>query len=144
MDIISVFYEGSEFTDKTRICIESFEKRYFTNIDHFAEMLMDYRFRVNAESIAKKTKKDCMEKFSKHRKTLPKPETCQHCGNIPKKLHGHHEDYSKPFDVIWLCFPCHRHFHKGRSMEEYHPYIIFKRPKQLIPQRWLDYKVCGL
>jgi len=144
MDLISVFYEGSELTGKTRVCVESFKKRHFTNIDHFAEMLMDYRFRVDAETIAKKTKNDCIKKFGKHRNKLPKPETCQHCGNIPKKLHGHHEDYSKPFDVIWLCFSCHRHEHKGKRMEDFHPYLVFKRPKDFVSERYMSYRECSL
>ena len=35
---------------------------------------------------------------------------CSHCGN--KKVEAHHEDYSKPLDVIWLCRSCHRMHHK--------------------------------
>ena len=24
-----------------------------------------------------------------------------------RALHGHHEDYSQPLEVVWLCAPCH-------------------------------------
>jgi hypothetical protein len=36
---------------------------------------------------------------------------CEVCGN--GKTQGHHEDYSKPFDLVWLCVRHHqdRHIH---------------------------------
>ena len=43
---------------------------------------------------------------------LEKPSACQVCGNTERRLHGHHQDYSKPLEVIWVCPPCHREFHK--------------------------------
>lgn len=39
---------------------------------------------------------------------------CAVCGS--KKTEGHHWDYSKPYDVIWLCFTHHRAF-EGRLIE---------------------------
>lgn len=30
---------------------------------------------------------------------------CRFCGET--KVQAHHEDYSKPLDVIWVCFKCH-------------------------------------
>jgi hypothetical protein len=33
-------------------------------------------------------------------------EPCQHCG-ATENLEAHHEDYSKPLEVTWLCKSCH-------------------------------------
>ena len=35
-----------------------------------------------------------------------KPNACEECSR-DLKLHAHHEDYSKPLDVKWLCVECH-------------------------------------
>ena len=41
---------------------------------------------------------------------LAKAERCSCCGS-DTRLHGHHDDYSKPLDVRWLCAPCHFEWH---------------------------------
>jgi hypothetical protein len=35
-----------------------------------------------------------------------RPEKCSQC-NKKCKVDGHHEDYSKPLDVVWICRACH-------------------------------------
>jgi hypothetical protein len=37
---------------------------------------------------------------------ITKPKKCSACG-VKATVHGHHEDYSKPFEVEWLCSVCH-------------------------------------
>lgn len=42
---------------------------------------------------------------------LLKPTTCSNCGG-DDYIEGHHEDYSSPLDITWLCFRCHRRRHE--------------------------------
>lgn len=41
---------------------------------------------------------------------LVKPLLCSKC-NRQTKLSAHHEDYSKPLEVLWLCSSCHKLLH---------------------------------
>jgi len=37
-------------------------------------------------------------------------EPCEKCG-ATKNIHGHHDDYTKPLNVRWLCAAHHRQWH---------------------------------
>jgi len=41
--------------------------------------------------------------------TIIKPKYCERCEKKIERqyLDGHHDDYSKPFEVRWLCKSCH-------------------------------------
>ena len=42
---------------------------------------------------------------------ITRPSICEYC--FEKGLiDGHHEDYSKPLDVDWLCKKCHKELHR--------------------------------
>ena len=51
-----------------------------------------------------------------------KPENCSACGNFTpsRRLHGHHEDYAKPLEVVWLCIDCHSSHHNPQN-EDFTP-----------------------
>lgn len=46
---------------------------------------------------------------------MQKSDNCEDCGRPYHRIEGHHEDYSRPFDVRWLCKPCHSRRHLARS-----------------------------
>jgi hypothetical protein len=41
---------------------------------------------------------------------IEKPKICSQCGK-DGEIHGHHEDYDEPLEVIWLCAGCHLELH---------------------------------
>lgn len=42
---------------------------------------------------------------------LKRPNRCESCGKDCNPQ-AHHYDYSKPFEVVWLCTTCHANVHK--------------------------------
>lgn len=49
---------------------------------------------------------------------LVRPDACEQCGKNPgfnrqgcALIEAHHDDYSKPLDVRWLCSTCHKAHH---------------------------------
>ena len=61
---------------------------------------------------------------------LIRPEKCSGCDRF-KKTDGHHEDYSKPLEVIWLCRKCHQQKHgriKGKQNKDRGTYRGIRLP----------------
>lgn len=45
---------------------------------------------------------------------LSKPSTCSRCGS-GGRISGHHHDYSRPLEVIWVCRSCHEVLDRERE-----------------------------
>ena len=55
-----------------------------------------------------------------YKRTMKKPKTCSVCGSDGNGIIvGHHNDYSKPADVEWLCQSCHMGKHKMASIQSW-------------------------
>ena len=64
-----------------------------------------------------KTRTHDKVKYATKKSNIVKPKHCEHC-NIETSLHGHHPDYTKPLEVIWLCPACHSAEHKRLNAVE--------------------------
>ncbi len=69
-----------------------------------AKHLRDYRHRYPEKAKAHAA----IRQKIKSGKLVAQP--CSKCNATPTQ--AHHEDYGKPFDIIWLCQPCHVERHK--------------------------------
>lgn len=51
---------------------------------------------------------------------IQRPDHCSICGcsSDEHRIEAHHEDYSKPLDVVWCCTPCHRALDMRRRERE--------------------------
>lgn len=78
---------------------------------------------------SKEYKKYVMKSIKKHRDKIKvimkfnntlirtkiiKRQPCCVCGST-KNVHAHHDDYNKPFEVIWLCALHHIHLHNSKD-----------------------------
>lgn len=102
----------------------SYGSKYYHCLECNAERARKYRTTQNGKEVYR-------EIMARQRKTHPnqvnartilnqavlsnkvkKPLRCSVC-NKKKVLDGHHEDYNKPLEVIWMCRQCHREYHRN-------------------------------
>lgn len=56
---------------------------------------------------------------------LAKPTACSRCDDT-YRVEAHHDDYSKPLDVMWLCTACHRVRHAELAAQGIDPEAAFR------------------
>jgi len=68
-------------------------------------------------------------------KRVLRADTCECCGCRPRDqsyIHAHHDDYSRPLDVRWLCASCHTVVHlllKGKVIKPWCTWVKLKKWK---------------
>jgi hypothetical protein len=121
---LSEFYIHPEMADgHLGKCIECTRNDVTDNRSNRREYYSAYEQKRNHRPERKIQKRECRRK---RRLEKPEKEKCyrafyyalakgtlirQPCEICGKKAQGHHEDYSKPLEVRWLCFRHHREAH---------------------------------
>lgn len=116
-----------EYHKRDKEKIRENKRKYFSikeNRERKREIDKKYQKKKRAES-----KESILEYTRKHREKYPekhqavkkvfnavkkgilKRSNCENCGSSIN-IQGHHEDYSKPLEFIWLCPPCHNMTHR--------------------------------
>lgn len=106
------------------ICRECFSdynrKRYQKNKDRIRKNIEAYRAENPTKVLASRMK-TCMKNPTHYNANkvveqaiiageMIRPDHCSicGCGADEHRIEAHHENYSKPLDIIWCCTPCHR------------------------------------
>lgn len=86
------------------------ENREKQNANH-KKYAQNNRLKINARSV---------HQYYINKGDIIRPDICTQCGRKRKYIHGHHYDYSKPLEVIWLCHNCHVNLHAAeRKIKEF-------------------------
>ena len=95
------------------------------NPERAAAIMRRYRFTHPAQDAARKRRwiEQNREKKRAHRTVakavaagrLVAPSTCPMCG-ADGKIEGHHLDYQKRLEVVWLCVRCHKKRHAAEAV----------------------------
>ena len=91
---------GSRFASYCAACHAKYMREHRPK---HSELAPDARRKANARATA--------NVYQRRGKLAPAP--CERCGS--GDVQKHHEDYTKPLEVRWLCRECHHSLHRDVS-----------------------------
>lgn len=107
-----VLQKHKEYVSKNRQKVKSYYRNWYKKngrnraID-YVEAIIDWQ---NKHPEGRKAHRELQ--YAVKTGKIKKPKKCSECHEI-KKLSAHHEDYSKPLAVLWLCSSCHKLKHSA-------------------------------
>lgn len=106
-------YDGFQTWCKDCMKAKKQEKRYYEKYKKDPVYIKNKSIsdtKYLARNATKRRSRDLLRKAVQHGRII-KPLVCSMCG-AEGIIHGHHEDYKKPFDVVWVCPCCHGDIHR--------------------------------
>ena len=97
--------------DKIRERKKIYQKQYAQkHYIEYRQKIIEYQKQYAKKYPSKARARGIVKNHIKYGK-IKRPTICS-CCNRKDVIHAHHEDYSKPLEIIWLCASCHRLLHK--------------------------------
>lgn len=136
-----MFYEHKDISDgsinKCKDCCKADAKQSYSknrdkyakyekeraNLPHRIQARKDYQKTEQGKAAIKRSHQKFIKKYPEKRqahilvdnyirnKKLIRPNHCENC-YCECTPHAHHNDYTKPLEVTWLCVKCHVEWHK--------------------------------
>lgn len=98
------------------VCVRKKNKSYYLRnrerMDFFRREAVKRNQAFNPE---KMIARNMVNNWVRHGKIV-KPKNCEKCGRV-RYVQAHHEDYSQPLKVKWLCKECHYLIHRKQKHE---------------------------
>lgn len=116
-------YDGKNYEANKEKIRQRNKGYYQNNSEKVKQTNKNYR-KNNKEKVRlvrSKNQKDYIKKYPEKIKAhsiannkinIPMAQLCEIC-NKHKAKHRHHEDYTKPLEVIFVCIKCHNNLHNG-------------------------------
>lgn len=98
------------YSHRCKECDKSFAKEKYSKYKLSKEW-WKARSKYNLRYREKYPEKHKAHNLANYHKDILKKPSCETCESSSKKLHMHHPDYSKPLEVITLCYSCHAKTH---------------------------------
>src|SRR3990167_2633842 len=115
-------YKRKWYLKNKKRCFEN-NKKYLLKKYGITKIDLKYRHKRRKQGLDNRTleyrkwREKNPEKYEAHKKLniavkkgIILKQNCQKCG-INKFVHAHHEDYSKPLKIVWLCALHHKKRH---------------------------------
>ena len=99
-----IIAQNSEYVKSHKERLNEIRKTYPSYKNNYSKGKRKYTYKDNARNLLRYRRKMGY--------IIPKP--CEVCGEV--KTQGHHEDYSKPYEVKWLCQKHHSEIHSKSSL----------------------------